>query len=94
MEKILEKLEKYKQNANRNNRGIRQETVVATGDNRHRMTEQEENEELMNAANDIDSNLITRFEASPWCKLKIHLPYFFFLFTKTFIKILFCTLKI
>lgn len=69
MEKILEKLEKYKQNANRNSRGTRHDSSTTAGDNRHRMTEQEENEELMNAANEIDSDVITRFEASPWCKL-------------------------
>ena len=34
------------------------------------MTEQEEDEELMTDANDIESEdeIITRFDASPWCK--------------------------
>jgi hypothetical protein len=34
------------------------------------MTEQEEDEELMTNANDLDDEdqMITRFDASPWCK--------------------------
>ncbi len=37
---------------------------------RHRMTEQEEDEELMVNANENDNEdeVITRFDSSPWCK--------------------------
>jgi hypothetical protein len=33
------------------------------------MTEQEEDEELMLNAKEIDEEAITRFDTSPWCKL-------------------------
>jgi hypothetical protein len=38
-------------------------------DRRHRMTEQEEDEELMDNDDINEEDTITRFDASPWCKL-------------------------
>lgn len=46
-------------------------TPSKSGDNRHRMTEKEEDEELMmNDADELENEdeIITRFDASPWCK--------------------------
>jgi hypothetical protein len=80
MERILEKLEKLKKIASPERKGAsaksklnkNQENVMDTSltDHRHRMTEQEEDEELMINDKDIDdeAEVITRFESSPWCK--------------------------
>ena len=86
MEKILEKLEKLKKLSDPSSKrrqastsqGDAGDTSITgtpakSGDNRHRMTEKEEDEELMmNDANELENEdeLITRFDASPWCKSK------------------------
>lgn len=73
MEKILEKLEKLKKLASPKSKAPVSKTGAAasTTDHRHRITEQEEDEELMTEANEIENEdqIITRFDASPWCKL-------------------------
>lgn len=81
MEKILEKLEKLQKLSDPQSKRLRQpstsqaaangETPTKSGDHRHRMTEKEEDEELMmNDTNELDNEdeIITRFDASPWCK--------------------------
>lgn len=81
MEKFLAKLEKLKKLSDQSSAPKRQSSVTTTttpsktpttsGDNRHRMTEKEEDEELMlNDTNDLENEdeVITRFDASPWCK--------------------------
>lgn len=84
MDKILEKLEKLKKLSDQSSKRARQAstnqgdadtsitgTPSKSGDNRHRMTEKEEDEELMmNDADELENEdeLITRFDASPWCK--------------------------
>lgn len=67
MEKILEKLEKLKKMAAPKAGLAKQTSETAATDHRHRMTEQEEDEELMNTDDlDTDEEYITRFDASPW----------------------------
>jgi SWI/SNF-related matrix-associated actin-dependent regulator of chromatin subfamily A member 5 len=71
MEKILDKLEKLKALASPSKS---KKALIAKGakesstDHRHRMTEQEEDEELIANANELDDEdeIITRFDASPW----------------------------
>lgn len=79
MDKLFEKLEKLKKlTGGKTATGTpakssqSSESPTKTGDNRHRMTEQEEDEELMiNDADELsEDELITRFDASPWCKLQ------------------------
>ena len=85
MDKILEKLEKLKKLSDTSSKRARKTSTNADtsitdtpsktsgggADNRHRMTEKEEDEELMlNDADELENEdeLITRFDASPWCK--------------------------
>ena len=88
MDKILEKLEKLKKLSDTSSKRARKTSTNADtsitdtpsktsggADNRHRMTEKEEDEELMlNDADELENEdeLITRFDASPWCKF--HTP--------------------
>lgn len=70
MDKILEKLEKLKTLASpskaKKSKAAAKEADAT--DHRHRMTEQEEDEELIANANqiDVEDELITRFDDSPW----------------------------
>jgi SWI/SNF-related matrix-associated actin-dependent regulator of chromatin subfamily A member 5 len=70
MEKILEKLEKLKKLASPKKSGSANAKATAANatDHRHRMTEQEEDEELIAEADELDEEeeTITRFESSPW----------------------------
>jgi hypothetical protein len=79
MDKIFEKLEKLKKLASPDRKGVKKpararganaenEMDTSITDHRHRMTEQEEDEELMENDDINEENLITRFDASPWCK--------------------------
>lgn len=80
MEKILEKLEKLKKLSDPGSKRLREPstsqpgddptTPSKSGDNRHRMTEKEEDEELMlNDTNELENEdeIITHFDSSPWC---------------------------
>lgn len=79
MDKLFEKLEKLKQLSDPTlSKIVRQPSQSQTGvdgtpsksgDNRHRMTEKEEDEELMNETSELEKEdeLITRFDASPGC---------------------------
>lgn len=82
MDKILEKLEKLKKIASPERKGKKKPAAVTGAsnggaasskldtsltDHRHRMTEQEEDEELNEFDEELeDEELITRFDASPW----------------------------
>ena len=80
MDKILDKLEKLKKLASpgKNKKSSSTKDAAASSaekmdtsltDHRHRMTEQEEDEELNDIDNELEEDeLITRFDASPWCK--------------------------
>ena len=72
MDKILEKLEKLKKIASPKGKKGAATTSKASAanvtDHRHRMTEQEEDEELMTNADELEEeeDTITRFDTSPW----------------------------
>jgi SWI/SNF-related matrix-associated actin-dependent regulator of chromatin subfamily A member 5 len=67
MEKIFAKLEKLKSlAAPKDLKTPTKKSADNAKDRRHRMTEQEEDEELMTTADDNDKEVITHFDSSPW----------------------------